>query len=60
MAQLTARSLPIPDDPGMAHFIKKSNKLGAAVAQWIRMRLPSCRPGFESQAQHLCFYQFKL
>ena len=45
MAQLTARSLPIPDDPGMAHFIKKSNKLGAAVAQWICMRLPSCHPG---------------
>ena len=22
------------------------------------MRLPSCRPGFESQAHHLCFHQF--
>ena len=21
---------------------------GAAIAQWIRLRLPSCRPGFES------------
>ena len=32
--------------------------MGAAVAQWIRLRLPSCRPGFESQAHHLSFYQF--
>ena len=31
---------------------------GAAIAQWIRLRLPSCRPGFESQAHHLSFYQF--
>ena len=31
---------------------------GAAIAQWIRLRLPSCRPGFESQAHHLCFHQF--
>ena len=30
---------------------------GAAIAQWIRHRLPSCRPGFESQARHLCFHQ---
>ena len=29
---------------------------GAAIAQWIRLRLPSCRPGFESQANHLSFY----
>ena len=28
---------------------------GAAIAQWIRLRLPSCRPGFKSQA-HLSFY----
>ena len=31
---------------------------GAAIAQWICLRLPSCRPGFESQAHHLCFHQF--
>ena len=31
---------------------------GAAVAQWIHLRLPSCHPGFESQAHHLCFNQF--
>ena len=34
--------------------------VSAAVAQWIHLRLPSCRPGFESQAHHLCFYQFKF
>ena len=28
---------------------------GAAIAEWIRLRLPSCGPGFESQARHLCF-----
>ena len=31
---------------------------GAAIAQWIRLRLPSCRPGFESQAHHLRFHEF--
>ena len=34
--------------------------MGAAIAQWIRLRLPSCCPGFESQAHHLCFFQFIL
>ena len=29
--------------------------LGTAKAQWIRLCLPSCRPGFDSQAHHLCF-----
>ena len=29
---------------------------GAAIAQWIRLHLPSCCPGFESQAHYLCFY----
>ena len=33
---------------------------GAAVAQWIRSRLPSCLPGFDSQAHILCFFQFKF
>ena len=23
--------------------------MGAAIAQWIHLRLPSCRPGFKSQ-----------
>ena len=35
-------------------------KMGTPVAQWIRLLLPSCRPGFESQALHLRLYQFKL
>ena len=30
---------------------------GATVVQWIQLRLPSCHPGFESQAHHLRFYQ---
>ena len=33
---------------------------GAAIAQWICLSLPSLRPGFESQAHHLCFFQFIL
>ena len=40
--------------------IIKASKLhyrGAAIAQWIHLRLPSCCPWFESQAHHLCFYQ---
>ena len=38
--------------------VSKTNTRGAAIAQWIRLRLPSCRPGFESQAHHQCFYQY--
>ena len=30
----------------------------ATIAQWIRLRIQSCHPGFESQAHHLSFYQF--
>ena len=33
--------------------------MGAAIAQWIRLRLPSGCPGFEFQAHHLCFYPNK-
>ena len=29
---------------------------GAAIVQWIHLRLPSCCPGFESLANHLSFY----
>ena len=32
---------------------------GAAIAQWICLHLPFCRPGFESQAHHLRFYHLK-
>ena len=31
--------------------------LGAAIAQWFCLHLPSRCPGFESQARHLCFHQ---
>ena len=39
---------------------KNISEWGAAVAQWIRSRHPSCRPGFKSQAHHLRFFQFKF
>ena len=32
--------------------------MGAAIAQWIRLRLPSCHTGFKSQKFNLFFYQF--
>ena len=32
----------------------------AAIAPWFRLRLPYCGPGFESQALHLCFFQFLI
>ena len=34
--------------------------MGAAIAQWIHLHLSSCCPGFESQAHHQCFNQFKF
>ena len=34
------------------------NEKGAAITQWIRLCLPFCRPGFESQAHHLHFYHY--
>ena len=42
---------------GQFNTIKYLNK-GAAIAQSIRVRFPSCRPMFESQAHHLHFHQF--
>ena len=32
---------------------------GAAIAQWIHLCLPSCRPGFESQAHHQRLFHLK-
>ena len=32
----------------------------AAIDPWFRLRLPSCGPGFKSQAHHLRFFQFVL
>ena len=39
-------------------FNKNAFSWGAAIAQWICLRLPSCRHGFESQSHYQCFYQF--
>ena len=36
------------------------NKWGAAIAQWICLRLPSCRPKLESLAHHLRFFQISI
>ena len=35
-----------------------SNDQIGAIAQWMRLCLPFCGPWFESQARHLCFFQF--
>ena len=32
----------------------------STIAKWIRLRLPSCGAGFESQAKRLCFYRQSL
>ena len=34
--------------------------LVAAIAPWFHLHLPSCGPGFKSQAHHLRFFQFVL
>ena len=33
---------------------------GAAIAQWIRLRLSSSRPGFQSQAHHIHFNHLQM
>ena len=38
---------------------KKREGWGAAIAQWICVHLPFCRPGFESHTNHLCFYHLQ-
>ena len=35
---------------------ERRQKQYRAMVQWIRPGLPSCGPGFESQAHNLCFY----
>ena len=42
----------------LVNFFDKKYLQGAALAQWICLRLPFCHPGFESQAYSLCFYKF--
>ena len=46
--------------PEKVRSFKQCMNWGAAIAQWICRRLPFGCPGFESQAHHLCFYQFKF
>ena len=46
-----------------AHYVQLGKRLSvlvAAIALWFRLCLPSCGPGFESQAHHLRFFQFVL
>ena len=37
-------------------YQKVTDPRATAIAQWICLRLPSCRPRFESQAHHLVKY----
>ena len=46
--------------PDFLPLLRRRIFWGAAIAQWIRLRLPSCRPGFESQAHQQCFFKFIL
>ena len=39
-------------------FNNKLKLVAAAIAQWFHLCLPIC--GFESQAHHLCYFQFGL
>ena len=47
--------LPLQDvtRPNVMNLLQPGD---AAIAQSIRLHLPSCHPGFESKAHHLCFY----
>ena len=40
------------------YTLKTVYEWGPTIAQWIRLGLPSCHPGFESQAHHQGFHQF--
>ena len=39
---------------------QNESRQGAVIVQWIHLCLPSCYPGFETQAHHLHFYQIIL
>ena len=41
-------------------YLKIIQRIVDAIAQWIRLHLPSCGPRFKSQAQHLCFLNLYL
>ena len=54
---LVGAQLFIREDMWVGRLVSARTGLwGAAIAKWIRLCLPSCRPGFESQANHLSFY----
>ena len=40
----------------MSYYKNYKNFWGVAKAKWIRLRLLSSHPGFESQKHHLGFY----
>ena len=42
------------------HWCKEKNIKYAAIAQWIRLHLPSCHPRFESQVHHLHFFHLEF
>ena len=41
-------------------MLKFRKKFVDAIAQCIRLQLPSCGTGFEAQVHHLCFYSHNL
>ena len=41
-------------------YVRSWQRCNLAMAQWIRLHLPSYGPWFESQAYHLCFYTVKF
>ena len=45
---------------GLSRTLYYFNFSAAAIALWFCLHLPSCGPGFESQANHLHFFQFVL
>ena len=44
--------------PNRNHIFNKKLTFFGGAAQWNSLRLPSCCPGFESQANHLSFISF--
>ena len=46
-------------EDGVGPFKKPMLLRGAAIIQWICLRLPSCCPGFKSEGHHLFCYHLK-
>ena len=58
--EITQKKKPLPCAPS-SEVVANDRYVGAAaMAPWFRLCLPSCGPGFESQAHHLRFLQFTL